>query len=60
MAQLMTVLLLNKMRWHMPSPRATVNTDPYEVIYLTRDIVGTLQSNMVTLLDSDECQPRSA
>lgn len=48
------------MHWHMPSPRAMGNTDPDEFIYFTRDIVGTLESDMVTLLESDECQPRSA
>lgn len=50
----------NKMHWQIPSPRAVVNTDPYELIYLARD-VGALESNMVrgTPLGSDEYHLRS-
>lgn len=44
----------------MPRPRAVVNTDPYELLYLARD-VGALESNMVrgTHLGSDEYHLRS-
>lgn len=50
----------NKMHWEMPNPRAVVNTDPDELIYLARD-VGALESNMVrgTPLGSDDYHLRS-
>lgn len=63
MARLIIVLLNrgNKTHWQMPSSRAVINTDPYKLIYLIRDEVETLESNMVTgtPLESDECQFRS-
>lgn len=37
----------NKMHWQMPSPRAVVNTDLYELLYLVRDVVGSSGGNMV-------------
>lgn len=51
----------NKTHWQMPSSRAVINTDPYKLIYLLRDEVETLESNVVTgaSLESDECQFRS-